>query len=75
MNVRINGLELKTLLEGDPQAGFEHLLADLCERLRQQGVTSFSIEGVRIAMNFAFSLGERKTLQRIRPGAERLRRR
>jgi hypothetical protein len=47
----------------NPTADFETIRADLFTRLRKQSVSEHSLEGVKIAMQIAFRLGERKGIK------------
>jgi len=54
----MNRETIEAILDKDPKDGFDMLFEDLCRRLRQQGVSEYSIEGIQIVMMLAFQLGE-----------------
>ena len=57
-------MKFTDILDDDPDRALQTITDDLCMRLRQQGCKAHSIEGVQIAMQIAYRLGERCALQK-----------
>lgn len=61
---------LSIVTETDPEQGFETIYSDLEQRLRARGLNENAMEGIRIAMQIAFRLGERAGINKMMDARE-----
>jgi hypothetical protein len=55
----------------DPERGIHTLIADLREQMRRRKVSEDAIEGMSIALQIAFNLGENSAALKIARGQKR----
>jgi hypothetical protein len=65
-----NRIRKLMLLGNDPLKDLEFIRADVIGELKRRGVTDNQIEGVELAVNVAFALGEKNAALKIARGEE-----
>lgn len=58
------GIDITTFLQ-DPDNGIKMLIADFRQQMQRRGVNENALEGMTIALNIAFWLGENSAAQKI----------
>lgn len=61
---------LSIVTETNPEHGFKTIYNDLETRLRARGLNENAMEGIRIAMQIAFRLGERAGINKMMDARE-----